>query len=652
MKYSILYLILFLTALANAQDTGSIVGKIIDKQANDEPLAFANILIKGTTKGTTTDFDGLYEIGNVTPGVYTLSFSYLGYETVELPNITVEAGKVTTINIPMSAREGVSLQEVVVTTTARKDSEAALLLDQKKAVEIKTSIGAQELARKGVNDAEGAVTKVTGVSKQEGVKNVFVRGLGDRYNSTTLNGLPLPSEDPEYKNISLDFFSTDVINSVGINKTFSSYFYGDVAGANIDVVSKELTGGSNLTLNVSTGVNTGTLNKEFFTKDGTSTLGKPINLSIPIIDLNTYSFNNNINTNSQNLQINNNISISGGKKYQIGENNSFSMFFVGSIDGGFLFKEGESSVVNPAGGLSQSFNYNKYEYNVTKLGMASLKYIFSNRSSLSYQGLVIHRNAQSVGEYTGFSTTANDDISDPNASLSFLRRQQVNDNQLFVNQLLSTLNIKDNISLDLGASYNFINGNEPDRTSFLHSFDGTNYSPITGSAGANSRFYSNLREDDIAGRAVATFDLSSKNENDQDLLKIVKAGYNYRNTQREFNFTQFNHDFRSSTIIDINNPDALYNQQNLSNGTFELLTLRGRVNNAATLAPFFYTGDKIIHSGFADFTYSLNSNLVLFAGLRYEKLNQIEDTRQIYQQPKVLQVLHLQKLMKIIFCLI
>jgi len=49
------------------------------------------------------------------------------------------------------------------------------------------------------------VAQVSGISKQEGVKNVFVRGLGDRYNATLLNGFPIPSEDPEYKNIALEF---------------------------------------------------------------------------------------------------------------------------------------------------------------------------------------------------------------------------------------------------------------------------------------------------------------------------------------------------------------------------------------------------------------------------------------------------------------
>ncbi|WFO15405.1 carboxypeptidase-like regulatory domain-containing protein [Cellulophaga baltica 4] len=167
MKYLLVSLFLIVSTLSYAQDKGSVVGTVIDKEASDEPLAFANVLIKGTTKGTTTDFDGLYEIANVDPGTYSIVFSYLGYETIEIPNVAIEAGKVTTINVPMAASEGMSLDEVVVTTTTRKDSEAALLLDQKRAVEIKTAIGAQELAKKAVSDAADATTKVTGVNKKK-----------------------------------------------------------------------------------------------------------------------------------------------------------------------------------------------------------------------------------------------------------------------------------------------------------------------------------------------------------------------------------------------------------------------------------------------------------------------------------------------------
>lgn len=622
MKNILTVCLLLVITFLSAQDKGSIVGKLTDKEVNNEPLAFANVLIKGTTTGTTSDFDGLYEIGDLAPGTYTLQVSYLGYETAEIPTVEVVAGKVTTVNVPMSASEGVSLDEVTVTTVARKDSEVALLLDQKKAVEIRTTIGAQELSRKGVGDAEGAVTNVTGVSKQEGVKNVFVRGLGDRYNSTTLNGLPLPSEDPEYKNIALDFFASDIINSVGINKAFNSSIYGDVAGANIDIESKELAGGSQMNFNISSGLNTRTLSKDFLIRDGTDYFGTPTNRSVPITNLGVYSFNNKLTPDSQNLQTNNNASISAGKKYIIGENDTFSVFLVGTFDSDYSYKKGESAIYNPVGGLSQDYDYEKFDYNVSQIAMGNLKYNFSNGNYLAYNGLYIHNQTQSIGEYIGFNTTANDDTSDPNAFLNFLRRQQVNDNQLLVNQLLSKINFGEKLTLDIGAAYNTTRSDEPDRSSFLYRFNGETYSPITGSAGANSRFYSKLIENDFAGKIMFSYNLNKESlEYNGELLRILKVGYNYRNTDRQFDFTQFNHDFGTPTVVDLNNPDGLYNQQNIANNTFRLITGRGSGANA--LVPFFYSGNKKIHSGIIDFTYSLSNKLVLNAGLRYEKLNQM-----------------------------
>jgi len=215
-------LFFLVSSVVIGQQTASIVGALTDKENNNEPLAFANILIQGTTIGTTSDFDGLYELPNITPGSYSIIFSYLGYETVTIENVLVSEGKVTTLNVPMGASEGVALDEVVITVSAKKDSETALLLDQKRATTIKTSIGAQELARKGVGDVATAVTKTTGISRQEGSGNIFVRGLGDRYNITTLNGLPLPSNNPSKKNIDLGLFSTDIVEFIGIDKTYSA----------------------------------------------------------------------------------------------------------------------------------------------------------------------------------------------------------------------------------------------------------------------------------------------------------------------------------------------------------------------------------------------------------------------------------------------
>ncbi|WP_297705852.1 carboxypeptidase-like regulatory domain-containing protein [uncultured Eudoraea sp.] len=198
--------------IGHTQEAGSIVGKLTDKEVNNEPLAFANVLIKNTTIGTTSDFDGLYEITGVTPGEYTLVFSFLGYETLEIPNVVVESGKVTQINTALGAGS-VSLEEVVITVSTSKDSEIALLLEQKKALVIQEAISAEALKLKGIDNAAAAVAQISGISKQQGSSNVYVRGLGDRYQNTTMNGLSLPSNDVNKKNIDLDIFASGIIEN-------------------------------------------------------------------------------------------------------------------------------------------------------------------------------------------------------------------------------------------------------------------------------------------------------------------------------------------------------------------------------------------------------------------------------------------------------
>ncbi len=147
-------------------------------------------------------------------------------------------------------------------------------MNKKKALIVTQTVGARELSRKGISDARDAVAQVSGISKQEGVKNVFVRGLGDRYNATLLNGFPpIPSEDPEYKNIALEFFGTDIIQNIGVNKVFSASNAGDVGGAVIDISSKELTEESALAVDLSAGVNVMAINADFIRQDGSNYFG-------------------------------------------------------------------------------------------------------------------------------------------------------------------------------------------------------------------------------------------------------------------------------------------------------------------------------------------------------------------------------------------
>ena len=225
MRTRLTILFLLFSLITFAQKT-SVSGIVSDKDLKGEPLPFANISIKGTTQGASTDIDGKYAI-EVTPGTHIIVFSFLGYESKEI-SFTIKEGENKVINETLGSGS-VTMEDVLVKATVSREKETALLLEQKKAVEIKQSIGAQEMSRKGVSDVEEGLTKITGISKVDG-RGLFVRGLEDRYNNLLINGLAVPSNNPFKKIIPLDIFSTDIVSIIETYKTFNTNIYCDFAG--------------------------------------------------------------------------------------------------------------------------------------------------------------------------------------------------------------------------------------------------------------------------------------------------------------------------------------------------------------------------------------------------------------------------------------
>ena len=172
MKFQFLLFSLLVSFLSLAQTTGTISGVLKDKNANNQPLAFANIVLKNTSISANSDIDGKYLI-KVASGDYTIVFSFIGYENVEVP-VTVVTGQTVTINKTIGSGN-YTLQDVVVkSSNVNREKETAILLDQKKSIEIKQSIGAQEMSRKGISNVDSGLSNITGFSKVDG-RGLFVR---------------------------------------------------------------------------------------------------------------------------------------------------------------------------------------------------------------------------------------------------------------------------------------------------------------------------------------------------------------------------------------------------------------------------------------------------------------------------------------------
>jgi hypothetical protein len=110
MKYLALVFSLLFSALLFSQEQGSVMGTILDKEMNNEPMLFAHVQIKNTPISVQTNFHGQFEIAGIDPGNYTLLVSYLGYETLEIP-ISIEENKITQVINELEAKK-ISLQDI------------------------------------------------------------------------------------------------------------------------------------------------------------------------------------------------------------------------------------------------------------------------------------------------------------------------------------------------------------------------------------------------------------------------------------------------------------------------------------------------------------------------------------------------------------
>lgn len=457
-----------LIGLCGWAQTGEISGVILDKEYDNQPLPFADVYIKGTTKGASTDFDGKFVIPNVSIGSKTIVISFVGYESKEL-QVMVQAGQTTVINEALSAGE--TLDAVVVEAApVVKESEAALLKEQQKAVVVKESIGAEELAKKGVSDASDATTKIAGVTKSESSSEIFIRGLGDRYLSTTLNGLPIPSDDVENKNINLDLFGTSIIQNVSISKTFSSDKYADQASGNVDVSTKRYSKDF-LAIAAVGGINQNVLGQNFqvSVNNSSNTLGfynSQYSLKEAITEQKWVGGNtNNIARYG--------FGIAGAKKFFLAER---ALKFTGSLSYGRSADYQEGSFAQYRGnsiGLRYS-DVEQFTISDNLTGNIGLEYKLSPGQDLYFTSLFVNKTEDFVYEQGRNGLGRARDRRPPNVAQgltpidqedlgAFDRDQNLRQTQLIVNQLLGSHRIGDNNKLIWGLGYNLVNADEPNR---------------------------------------------------------------------------------------------------------------------------------------------------------------------------------------------
>lgn len=259
-------LILF-TSISGFAQNGKIKGIVFDDF--NEPILGADILVVETDDRNVTDLEGKFSI-SIPEGTYTLKVTAPFMGDKEVKNIEVLSGKTTDVTVVMGDDSEI-INSIVDVVAYRVDNTTGATDKERNRSDKVTDIVSQETMEKsGVTNAVGAVSKAPGVTIQGG-KYVFVRGLGDRYTKTILNGLDIPGLDPDRNAMQLDVFPTTVIKNIVIYKTFTPDLPGDFVGGLVDVITQDFPSEKKFKVSTGLGFRAGTtFNKDNIGQNGST----------------------------------------------------------------------------------------------------------------------------------------------------------------------------------------------------------------------------------------------------------------------------------------------------------------------------------------------------------------------------------------------
>jgi hypothetical protein len=246
-------------AIESSIDENSTITGTVVEEANGKPLPGVLVAIIGTKFSTTTDSEGKFSFRKMPAGQYILEFSLISFSTKVVDEVVVVDKETTVLNVSMSELSGILDEVVIKTVKAKTESVQSLLTMQKNSVRVSDGISAESIRRTPDRTTSDVLKRISGTSIQDN-KFVIVRGLNDRYNTTYLNGSPLPSTEPDRKAFSFDIFPANMLDNLVINKTATPDLPGEFAGGVIEINTKSTPDKNFQTVSVGAGYNTITTN--------------------------------------------------------------------------------------------------------------------------------------------------------------------------------------------------------------------------------------------------------------------------------------------------------------------------------------------------------------------------------------------------------
>jgi len=238
---------------------GRVVGRVVDGETG-QALTGAQVTVEGTNVGTLSGVDGRYILVRVPAGTHSLRVVYLGHGEKTVEGVVVPADEAVVQNVSLVST-AIELEGVTVSAARENGSVSAALNAQRSAVGVTSATTAEQIARSPDGDAAQAVQRVSGVTVRDG-KYVFVRGLGERYTTTSLNGARVPSPEPEKKEVPLDLFPSGLLEAITTSKTFTPDQPGDFSGAAVNLKTRSFPARRMFQVSLSGGANSRATGKD------------------------------------------------------------------------------------------------------------------------------------------------------------------------------------------------------------------------------------------------------------------------------------------------------------------------------------------------------------------------------------------------------
>ena len=599
----IFFLILFLTLSVMTVMAGTIKGSITDKQTR-EPLTGATVQIVGTTQGAIADMDGNYSL-NVTNGIYTLSIKYVGYRDIVVNN--VKSGKADVVlNFELESDAQV-LGEVSVVARKNLEGERALQMERRKATLAIENIGSKEMSIKGISNVEEGVKKITGISIAD-AGQLIVRGLGDRYSTTTLNGLPIASPNPDNKLIPLDLFPSSTIQNITVSKVYNAEAFADYSGAHIDINTKENITEDFFNIGFNTGGKFNTLGKDSYRMNRNGSLFRTSGvdqaaLNMPLSEFDNYVKTRNIFDTSFAVKKKSSLpdfsgNLGFGKNIGIG---SQTLSILASASAGNSFQNMDNAfykTLEATGSVQDNFAYDSY---AQELKLAALGHI----------GYTLRRHDR-IG-YTFFYAR--------NATDTYQRREGIDaeDHELTGSNNITHIYSLQNHQLDgvhsfggrgqweltWGGSYSKTGSEEPDRRQVMYiKNDNGALSLFKLNRQETMRYFGSLDEEEWNGNLAMRWKWNENN--------FLKLGVNYKNKSRDYKATRFYYNLNKidPVITDIYDTDGFLNQENIADGNVVVQRVMQPKDS--------YRAGNEIYSGYLLTDFYPVPSLLVNLGVRYE----------------------------------